>query len=147
VSTFLQSIISRGLVALYILQRRRGDITTTLKTKQGTGWSNLFGIIKSTHKDYESIMEDKASYSRVPFKVQNEFSWVELVVMKSFVLLSPKFERKLRDMLPSKFGIVFDGWTEECKDNSIASFSCHHKTAYENCLCWHFNPFLTLRRR
>ncbi|MEY5045775.1 MAG: hypothetical protein RL713_1000 [Bacteroidota bacterium] len=115
-----------------------GHSTKTLKQKQGTGWSNLFSHIQSVHPDYQNIIKEKSkSMFTVPAKVKNMASWIELMVMKNLPLalvddelfrkascynpvssnslkkymelLCREMEEELRNILPKKFGIIFDG--------------------------------------
>ncbi len=118
-----------------------GFSTKTLKQKKGTGWSNLFSHVQNVHTDYQTIMKEKAkSVFIVPAKVNNMYSWIELMVVKKLplTLVDDELFRKascydpvssntlkkymelhcgiiedeLRTILPMKFGIIFDGWSE-----------------------------------
>ena len=141
-----------------------GMSTKSLKQKKGTGWSNLFSHIQSVHKDYQDIMKENIkSVFTVPSNVKNMYSWIELMVMKNIPLtwvddelfrkascydpvssnslkkymelLCRKMENELRTILPMKFGIIFDGWSEG-SDHYIALFACYdHKGEKDSLAC------------
>jgi len=129
------------------------DSPKSLKQRKGTGWSNLFSHIVSVHKDFEEIMKEKRTLSfAVPAKVKTMFSWIELMVMKNLPLslvddelfrrascydsvssnslkkymelLCRKIESEMCSRLPTKFGIIFDGWCEG-NDHYVALFACY----------------------
>jgi hypothetical protein len=130
----------------------------SLKQKKGTGWSNLFNHVQSVHQDYEIIMKnDNQSVFTIPSNVVDMYGWINLIVKKnlpfSFVddedvrkavcyksissntmmkymdLICRKMESTLRQGLPKKFGIIFDGWTEG-NDHYIAIFACYPSGTY-----------------
>lgn len=130
----------------------------SLKQKKGTGWSNLFTHVQSVHQDYATLMKnDNQFLFTIPSNVVDMYGWINLIVKKnlpfSFVddedmwkavcyksissntmmkymeLITRKMESSLRQGLPGKFGLIFDGWTEG-NDHYIALFVCYTSGTY-----------------
>lgn len=59
-----------------------------VRSKNNSGWSNLFSHIKDSHSDYKSVIELSRSNScsrpldfMINVKVKNIFGWIEWIVM------------------------------------------------------------------
>ena len=151
----------------------KGKSIKSLKQKKGTGWSNLYSHILCVHKDYENIMKDKMHQSfTYPAKVKSMYCWIELMVMKNLPLslvddelfrkaisynsvssnslkkymdlLCRQIENDMRTLLPMRFGIIFDGWSEG-NDHYVALFACH-SALYRLCFFYseHFEVIIQL---
>lgn len=121
----------------------------------------------SLEKILQSNKEKHFSSFTIPDNDRNMFSWIEFIVTKnipfSFVddelvrktvrlekicsntllkymaALSNQVENKLKESLPRKFGIGFDGWTEGT-DHYIALFACYQIDGVKKCPLLAFQP-------
>jgi|Laugrespbdmm15sd_2_1035082.scaffolds.fasta_scaffold21012_1 hypothetical protein len=130
-----------------------GGVTKSITQKPGSGWTNTFNHVKSQHPEWKEVMKEKGTpIFAIPPKVMNTFHWLEFIVMKNLPLsfvdddlvrnftrydsicrntlkekmdnLCCAMEGILRKELPTKFGIIFDGWSEG-SDHYVALFACY----------------------
>lgn len=126
-----------------------------LKQKNGSGYTNLFKHIMSNHiNEITQIQNTPTLDSFVNKKHKNIFAWIEFIIdsnspiscvdqtyLRNICKLDPICSNTLRDYmkqisslveknistsLPARFGIMFDGWSEE-SDHYVAIFALYEK--------------------